>query len=200
MPQAVFTLPEPRAPRYSRQLVTQWQDGGTCPGLVCFWGHQPDKQGILTPSCFSQWWASVFRDQGEDFCCMEQYMMLGKALLFGDTATAEKIRAASDPREIKALGRQVKPFDAQAWDAVKFPLVARGNLAKFSQDAALADFLLSTGDSVLIEASPYDRIWGVGLRESDERIRDARLWQGENLLGFALMEVRDALRAGAASL
>ena len=102
--------------------------------------------------------------------------------------------ASEDPKEIKALGRAVRNFDGKQWDEVKYSLVLTGNYNKFSQNKALRGFLLSTGDRLLVEASPSDRIWGIGLSADDSRIHDPAQWRGENLLGFALMEVRDEIR------
>ena len=121
-------------------------------------------------------------------------MMLGKARLFQDKVAAEKILASDDPRKIKKLGRSVQNFDDKLWDSVKYPLVLTGNYNKFVQNPQLRNFLLSTGKSILVEASPYDRVWGIGLSADDPRAKDPRQWLGRNLLGFALMEVRDEIR------
>lgn len=106
-----------------------------------------------------------------------------------------EILGSPSPAEAKQLGRRVRGFEEEVWDAACFELVVKGNLAKFEQNPELRSFLLSTGDQVLVEASPYDRIWGIGMGERDPRARDPRCWEGENLLGFALMEARDRLRA-----
>ena len=159
-----------------------------------FWGHQPAKDGQVSKSCFSQWWKSRFWHDGECFCCMEQCMMLGKAKLFKDDGIKEKIRACTDQKEIKALGRAVRGFDEKLWNSVKYSLVLTGNYNKFVQNAQLRNFLLSTGDCILVEASPYDCVWGIGLSAADPRAKDPEQWKGSNLLGFALMEVRDEIR------
>ena len=121
-------------------------------------------------------------------------MMAGKARLFEDTEAFAAIRACSDPKEIKALGRNVRNFDEALWDKMKYPLVLMGNYNKFVQNEDLRKFLLSTGDCVLVEASPYDHVWGIGLSADDTRAKHPRQWNGDNLLGFALMEVRDEIR------
>ncbi|SDW42628.1 hypothetical protein SAMN05421504_101547 [Amycolatopsis xylanica] len=108
--------------------------------------------------------------------------------------TEVKIRKASHPNEAKTLGRQITGFDEQAWTKHRHDIVVAGNLAKFGQNAELKTFLLNTGDRVLVEASPLDRIWGIGLAEDDERAADPNRWLGLNMLGFALMEVRERLR------
>lgn len=122
-------------------------------------------------------------------------MMTGKARLFGDAPTADRIRAAGSPKQAKELGRQVSGFNEALWNDAKLEIVVEGNLQKFAQNPSLADFLLQTGDKVLVEASPVDRIWGVGLAADDTRVENPIQWRGQNLLGFALMEVRDRLRA-----
>ncbi|MBQ4580748.1 MAG: NADAR family protein [Clostridia bacterium] len=182
---------QPRIPRYTRELLMS----SPAPADFCmFWGHMPDESGRITHSCLSQWWQADFVYEGVRYCCMEQCMMAGKARLFDDAAALEKILASDDPKTIKALGRQVQGFQSDAWDQVKYALIAAGNLCKFSQNPALRDFLLSTGNAILVEASPYDTIWGIGLAAEDPRAKDPSQWRGQNLLGFALMEVRDEIR------
>jgi len=121
-------------------------------------------------------------------------MMAAKAELFGDGEIRAQILESRDPKQIKALGRKVRNFDQTLWDRAKYSIVLNGNWCKFSQNRALRDFLLSTGDSVLAEASPFDGIWGIRLPAASPEARDPLKWRGENLLGFALMEVRDELR------
>ena len=122
-------------------------------------------------------------------------MMARKALLFSDSEVAERIAQASHPRAAKALGRHVRGFDEHLWAKQRFGIVVTGNMAKFSQHPQLGQFLLATGDRVLVEASPQDPVWGIGLAAEDERASSPRTWQGLNLLGFALMEVRQRLHA-----
>lgn len=129
----------------------------------------------------------------DSYLYMEQYMMAGKAQLFGDEERRKDILACSDPKQIKALGRKVRGFDQAVWDKFKYSIVLNGNWCKFSQNRELREFLLSTGDSVLVEASPYDRIWGIQLSADAPEAQNPFGWRGENLLGFALMEVRDEL-------
>ncbi len=143
---------------------------------------------------FSQWWPCLFEEDGLRFASAEMYMMAGKARLFGDDETLAEILAAADPATCKALGRRVRGFDQTRWKQARFDLVTRGNAAKFGQDDALRDYLLATGDDILVEASPRDRIWGIGLGRDNERARDPRTWQGGNLLGFALVRARAVLR------
>lgn len=121
-------------------------------------------------------------------------MMTAKALLFGDAGAAESIRTAPHPGSAKALGRQVRGFEEQRWAERRFDVVVAGNLAKFGQHPDLRDFLVGTGSRVLVEASPRDRVWGIALAASDEQATSPEHWPGTNLLGFALMEVRERLR------
>ena len=162
--------------------------------FVLFWGHRPSKDGMITKSCLSQWWKCRFEYEGKSYCCMEQFMMAAKAELFNDREVLGKILSEEEPGAIKDLGRKVRGFDPKIWDSYKYTIVFRGNLLKFGQNIELREYLISTGDSVLAEASPYDGIWGIKLSESDERAKNPYRWCGENLLGFALMEVRDSLK------
>lgn len=159
-----------------------------------FWGHAPSPKGELTRSCLSQWYAAPFDIDGVRYPTAEHWMMAAKARLFGDSATLARILEAPDPRAAKALGRKVAGFDDAAWVAARRRLVTDGNVAKFGHDAGLRAFLLATGDAVLVEASPADHIWGIGLAAKDERAKHPDTWLGLNLLGFALMDVREALR------
>jgi ribA/ribD-fused uncharacterized protein len=165
--------------------------------FLFFWGHQPERDGSVGAGCLSQWAPVSFTVDGVRFATAEHYMMWGKAKLFGDDAMAERILAAGHPKQAKTLGGRVSGFDQQTWNAHRSPIVVAGNLAKFGQHADLRDYLLGTGRRVLVEASPMDRIWGIGLTRDDPAASDAGRWRGLNLLGFALMDVRDALRDGA---
>ncbi|SER78940.1 hypothetical protein SAMN05216188_115198 [Lentzea xinjiangensis] len=155
-----------------------------------FWGHQPERDGSIGKGCLSQWWPCTFVADGREFPSAEHYMMWRKALLFDDHAVAERVLAARTPAEAKALGREVSGFSEPVWAAARLEVVVEGNLAKFGQDPALRSYLLSTGSRVLVEASPQDRVWGIGLAASDPRAADPASWLGLNLLGEALMEVR----------
>lgn len=159
------------------------------PTMVLFW--QP-------PGVFGQWTHSEFLEDGARYVCAEQYMMAEKARLFGDEATRARILATASPREHKALGRQVRGFVQDAWERERLAIVVRGNRAKFDQNPDMRRALLATGDKLLVEASPLDTIWGVGLRADDPRIHDPAQWRGLNLLGEALMIVRREIRAAGA--
>ncbi|WP_461534983.1 NADAR family protein [Spongorhabdus nitratireducens] len=166
---------------------------------VFFWGHRNNGQAV-SKSCFSQWYPASFEEQGRTFETAEHYMMHHKALLFNDESAAAEALVATTPAAAKAAGRKVRGFIDERWEAHRFEIVVQANLNKFSQNAELRDFLLATGDDILVEASPVDRIWGIGLDQHDEACRQPELWRGLNLLGFALMEVRDRIKAGEVSI
>ncbi|MCW3465500.1 NADAR family protein [Chitinophaga nivalis] len=159
-----------------------------------FWGHQLSPDGTVTKSCFSQWMHAPTVVDGIRYPTAEHWMMAGKARLFKDPETEQQILTAPSPAAAKKLGRQVKNFDPVIWDAHKFEIVVAGNIHKFSQHPAFKTFLLDTGDRVLVEASPMDRIWGIGMAASNEQVENPLKWRGENLLGYALMIVRDQLK------
>ncbi len=158
-----------------------------------FWGHQPSANGSITKTCLSQWWKSDFTIDIDDYCCMEQYMMAEKARLFEDKEILEEILESKHPKQIKELGRKVKNFDEEVWKKKRYSIILNGNYAKFIQNEGLRQFLIETKSRVLVEASPYDKIWGIGMAADDEHIENPLEWKGQNLLGFALMEVRDEL-------
>ena len=142
---------------------------------------------------FNQFHPSVFTVDGISYVCAEQYMHAGKARLFGDTAMAERIMRSDSPHEHKMMGGRVSGFDSEIWDAHKVGIVTTGNLAKFGQNAGLRRRLLDTGDAILAEANPKDFIWGIGLSVDDPAAQDPANWQGQNLLGKVLMQVRQTL-------
>lgn len=121
-------------------------------------------------------------------------MMAEKARLFEDSKTLKKILSTNSPKEQKSLGREVKNFNVQKWESKAKEIVLNGNLAKFRQDKKLRQLLLDTGDSILVEASPYDKIWGIGLTEDDKRAKSKSTWQGKNWLGYILTEVKQILK------
>jgi ribA/ribD-fused uncharacterized protein len=166
---------------------------GLRPKLLFFWGHTGSADGSIGKECFSQWYPSPFELGGKRFVTAEHYMMWSKATLFGDREAAGRVLAAKDPDLAKRLGRSVNGFDEPTWQAQRFAIVVRGNIAKFEQAPLLRDYLLQTGERVLVEASPVDRIWGIGVTADDPRANDPARWQGLNLLGFALMQARAEL-------
>ena len=158
-----------------------------------FWGHRQRADGIVSASCLSQWYPARFEVDGVAYASAEHFMMAEKARLFGDEAARIRILACRTPAEAKKLGRTVETFDDAVWETARSEIVVRANLAKFSQNLAMRDYLLATGNRVLVEASPVDRIWGIGLAANDMAALHPGAWRGLNLLGFALMEVRSRL-------
>lgn len=156
--------------------------------VVCF--HKPEEEN----GCFSNWYMSTFSVNGTEYSSMEQYMMHKKAVVFRDNKTAIEILSLSDVARIKALGREVKNYDDRVWNGLRQIIVHKGLLAKFSQNEELGKKLLDTGYSMLAECAVSDRIWGIGLSMHDPRRLDVSSWNGQNLLGFALMAVREELR------
>lgn len=162
--------------------------------FLFFWGHAPAEDGRITASCLSQWWMRRFLVDGVEYSCAEQYMMAEKARMFGDDGMFAAILAAKHPKEMKAYGRAVSRFDQEQWSRHCAEIVQRGNLEKFRQNPDLRAFLLGTGNRILVEASPRDRIWGIGMGRQNPDAENPIKWRGRNLLGFALTEVRDLLR------
>lgn len=162
-------------------------------GFVFFWGHQSNKDNI-GKSCLSQWWPCKFEKDSIKYNSAEQWMMAEKARLFADFDVLEQVLKLNDPKKIKSLGRQVSFFDEDVWNFRSYDIVKEGNFLKFSQNPELKKYLLSTENKILVEASPVDTIWGIGMKQNDDGVEDSMNWKGQNLLGFALMEVRDRLR------
>ncbi|MFJ3307961.1 NADAR family protein [Streptomyces sp. NPDC086549] len=162
-----------------------------------FWGHRPRPDGRIGASCLSQWWPSPFVVDGVEFATAEHWMMAGKARLFGDPEAERRVLAAGHPSQAKKAGRLVRDFDEAIWERERFRIVVEGSVHKFTAHAGLREFLLNTGDRVLVEASPVDRVWGIGLAADDEAAQHPERWRGPNLLGFALMEARERIAGGA---
>lgn len=179
---------------YSLNWLIERYEFGAQLEYIFFWGHRlnsgtPD----VTKQCFSQWFELPFTVDGIIYKTAEHWMMAQKALLFGDLAVYEKVLNADKPNEVKQLGRQISYFNEAVWNEHKYEIVKLGNIHKFNQNPAYGDYLLQTGDKILVEASPVDTVWGIGLAQDNDDIHNLYLWRGENLLGFALMEVRDLL-------
>lgn len=157
-------------------------------GVVGF--HKPDEDnGFL-----SNWYISHFQKDGMWFSSMEQYMMYHKAMVFHDEVAAQAIMGNTDVEKIKSYGRQVMHYDDVIWNGIRQIIVYEGLMAKFSQNEDLKEKLLATGEDILVECSKSDRIWGIGRAMDDERRFDISKWNGQNLLGFTLMRVRQALK------
>lgn len=163
-----------------------------------FYSHNAKNGDKSERHVFSQWFMGDFvDDKGITYNCAEQYMMAEKARLFMDSdernvELLKKIMKATTQSEIKNYGREVKGFDPKVWDQHKFNIVVKGNTFKFANQH-MKKILLQTDDKELIEASPYDRIWGIGYNATEAAKVDRKMW-GENLLGKALMVVREKLK------
>ncbi len=158
------------------------------PEILLFYGHKTTDE--ITEMCLSQWYPCEFEAEGTKYTSAEQYMMAEKARLFGDEEIRAQILKTSDPAICKKLGRKVRNFHQEKWNKNRENIARKGNFYKFSQNAKLREFLLSTGDKILVEASPRDRIWGIGMGKSNPDALDPAKWRGRNLLGFAIMSVR----------
>ena len=156
--------------------------------IICF--HNPDEPN----GWLSNWYLSPFASDGLHFSSMEQYMMHRKALCFQDADAAQEILSTDSVGKIKALGRAVRNYDDLIWNGLRQIAVYQGLLEKFRQNEDLRAALLGTGDAVLAECAVRDRIWGIGLSMKDERRFQMEAWRGQNLLGFALMMVRENLK------
>lgn len=167
--------------------------------FLFFWGHTPPADGQINESCFSQWWMCRFAVDGVTYSCAEQYMMAEKARMFHDEEMLQSILEAKHPKEMKAYGRAVKNFDKTLWGNRCSEIVLRGNLAKFGQNPELWAVLNATGGRILVEASPRDCIWGIGMGKQNPDAHNPMKWRGSNLLGFALTETRELLRKGVES-
>ena len=155
--------------------------------IICF--HNPDEEnGFL-----SNWYLSDFSINGICFTSMEQYMMYQKAVCFQDENIAEQILATKDVAKIKELGRCVSGYNDQYWNGVRQIIVYEGLFAKFTQNELLKKQLKDTQDAILAECAVKDRIWGIGLSMNDSNRLKPELWKGQNLLGFALMMVRNKI-------
>lgn len=148
----------------------------------------------MNKSCLNHWWLEDFSVSTQNYKCLEQFMMEQKAELFQETSIKQKILEVNSPEQIQALGKEIKAFDQIIWDKFKYAIALQGNWNKFNQKRILREFLLSTGDTLLVGASLNDSIWGIPLSMDSPDTQNLLKWQGQNLLGFALMEVRDELR------
>lgn len=157
--------------------------------VVCFY-HEYEENG-----CFSNWYPASFEYAGQNYNCVEQYMMYQKVLMFRQYDLAEKILKSNNPSEIKRLGRTRFPeFNSDVWDRTSYAIVKRGVRAKFEQNKDILQVLLDTQDNTLAECSLMDRKWGIGVAIDDPDCSDPSKWNGKNYLGRILMEVRDELR------
>lgn len=176
-----------------KYTIKNIQNTGKPVKYLLFWGHQPNKDGSISKSCFSQWWQSIFIVKNIIYKTAEHYMMAEKAKLFKDEVAFQKVIECKSPAAAKKIGREVKGFNQDVWLANRFEIVKKANYYKFSQNPELKEFLIKTNKRILVEASPVDKIWGIGLASDHNDAGIPNKWKGQNLLGFALMEVRDQL-------
>lgn len=164
-------------------------DRGVMPECIFFFrpSKTPNEKGV-----FSQWYMSNFSDGVRTYSSAEQYMMAQKAFIMGDTETFKMIMEEHDPSKLKKYGRLVKNFNEKVWNDEKYGVVVRASILKFSSPE-LKPFLIHTGHKILVEASPYDAIWGIKMAENDVRVSNPYNWNGQNLLGQALMDARAIL-------
>lgn len=174
-------------------------DNGEVLKYIFFWGHSNKTPDEIGKFVFSQWYPSPFTVDDVEYKTAEHWMMAQKASLFGDNEISKRILKATKPGEVKELGRQISGFDETQWNNEKFEIVKTGNIHKFNQNKKLKEYLMSTADRIIVEASPTDSIWGIGLSQDSKMIENPHTWKGENMLGFAIMEARDFLRNGEAS-
>ncbi|MFB6454953.1 NADAR family protein [Chitinophaga sp. Hz27] len=179
--------------RYNLEwLLAQSEHAATIKYLF-FWGHTPAANGQLGKECFSQWYEAPFTADGHRYLTAEHWMMAQKALLFNDQPIFQQVLACKTPGEAKKLGRKVRNFDEHTWNQHRCDIVRNGNVYKFGQHDNLKTYLLNTGNRILVEASPLDKIWGIGMGKDNPNATQPASWKGLNLLGFALMEARDIL-------
>lgn len=177
--------------QYNMQWLTSTFESGVPVKFLLFWGHTNNNNEVAGKFCFSQWYSSPFVVDDITYKTAEHWMMAQKAVLFEDERTLEKIIACNTPAQAKKLGRQVLGFDEIVWNKQRYDIVKLGNIHKFNQHPAFADYLVATGERVIAESSPVDTIWGTGLPPDHKEADNIYYWRGLNLLGFALMEVRD---------
>jgi ribA/ribD-fused uncharacterized protein len=184
---------KPEESRTIQELIQAYNTGHQ-PEYIFFWGHTPPENGSVNKTCLSQWYAASFEQEGICFATAEHYMMYHKAKLFEDHHAAAQVLQAKDPGAAKAIGRSVKNFQKEKWQEHCVEIVTQGNIYKFRQNKKILKYLLATKDKVLVEASPRDLIWGIGLARDTQGIENPLTWKGKNLLGFALMEARSRLQ------
>ncbi len=160
-----------------------------------FWGHTSSGDGRIGAHVLSQWFPHSFTHEGAHYRTAEHFMMAAKARLFGDHGRLTLILDAESPGEAKQHGREVQGFSSDVWDRECLAIVRTGSIAKFASTLEMRSYLVGTGSRVLVEASPRDRIWGIGVGPGNPAIEHPSQGRGRNLLGFALMQARADLAA-----
>jgi ribA/ribD-fused uncharacterized protein len=180
--------------RYHLSWLIDQFDKGEYPEVILFWGHLNHNHTKQGEYMLSQWYPSPFSVNEAVYKSAGQWMMARKALIFGDRKSYKKIMDADTPDQIRFLGGSISGFDETIWSERKYEIVREGNFHKFNQNRKLRAYLMSTGNAVLAQANPFDKVWGIGLSAEAKNISDPYTWEGLNLLGFALMEIREYLR------
>ena len=155
--------------------------------------HEGNKYHFFWGGMFSNWFPSKFSIDDITYNCGEQYMMAQKAILFRDNYSELLIMKTKNPKTHQLLGRNVKNFNQEVWDAHKYDIVYTGNYHRFQQNEELRELLFSTRGTTLVETNPNDSIWGIGLSRNDPRALNRETWNGQNLLGEILTKVREDL-------
>lgn len=178
---------------YSLEELRQEYQRGERYDFLLFYGHELSRDGSIGDGCFSQFWMEPFEVDGVVYLCAEQYMMAAKSQMFNDAEIFEKIMDSELPAKMKSLGRKVRGFDNDIWEKNRYEIVKAANIAKFGENSELRARLFDTRGRILVEASPSDTIWGIGMAKNNPDAENPMKWRGKNLLGFALTEVRDEL-------
>lgn len=152
-----------------------------------------DNYEFFWGGIYSNWAPSDIVVGDKTFNCVEQYMMYKKAEVAGDTESMQAVMNTQMPNEQKAIGRRIKNYDDAKWAAVRYEIVKEAIRAKFTQHADLKEKLLASGNKHIVEASPYDVVWGIGMGEDHPDRFDESKWRGDNLLGKCIMDVRAEL-------
>jgi ribA/ribD-fused uncharacterized protein len=181
--------------RYHLTWLIDMFDKGESPEVIFFWDNINKKNAKQGEYMLSQWYQSPFSVNEIVYHSAAHWMMARKALLFGDRETYRRIIRADRLDEVRSLSRSIANFDETKWSECKYEIVREGNFHKFNQSKKLRAYLLSTGSAVLAEANPSDNVWGIGLSKDAKNVTDPYTWEGLNLLGFAIMEVREYLRS-----
>ena len=176
----------------NKKRLSKLIDNGLNPSFLFFWKHT-SKNNRLGPHVLSQWYDAPFVKDNIRYQTAEHYMMAEKARIFKDKSSLEKILSNPSPEYVKKIGRGVKSFNVKVWNRYKIDIVTQGSILKFSQNLELKNYLLSTKNKILVEASPYDPYWGIGMKSNDKYAKYPSRWKGENLLGFCLMHARKSL-------
>lgn len=180
------------------ETVNMLKKSGRIPDKLMISGQEVDALFFHAPKeihgFLSNWYTSPFDLDGIHFSSVEQYIMYRKCMIFGDETSAKAVLATEDPAMQQSIGRNASGYIGSVWAGIRQMVVFRGLMAKFSQNADLKQKLLDTGDAYLVECSGSDKIWACGIRVNDDKRFDAANWTGDNILGFALMEVRDAIK------